>query len=282
MAKAKLSDRLDWFPCYPGNLLGAISGMPAEEGYTYVIVLLRIYESWGPCKDTIDALARRTGFTKRKIEVALGSLFSSGRLVQTDAGITSPKADEVMRDQEATVERMRKRASEAGKKSAEKRQQNQPEAPTKDEPKPGTSPAQVNRKVRKEDKRDSPNGESIAPPARASDWPKDYEAQFWGTYPRRTEKKAALAKLEAIKKSGTVPWAVFFAGVMRFAAKCERERIEDRFIKQPTTWLNRGCWDDEIGKGQRPADTRRGGGFSDVLDLLNHQPHEDADASDDN
>jgi hypothetical protein len=34
-----------------------------------------------------------------------------------------------------------------------------------------------------------------------SDWPKDYREQFWALYPRRTEKKSALAKLDAIKRS---------------------------------------------------------------------------------
>lgn len=76
-----------------------------------------------------------------------------------------------------------------------------------------------------------------------SDWPADYREQFWTLYPRRLEKKAALSKLEAIKRGGRVTWQIFKAGLERYAAYSRG--VEARFIKHPTTWLNRGCWDDE-------------------------------------
>lgn len=79
-------------------------------------------------------------------------------------------------------------------------------------------------------------------PAKASDWPSDCREQFWANYPRKTEKKAAMAKLDALRLSGAVPWAVFFAGVLRYAAHVAG--TEERYVKHPTTWLNRGCWDD--------------------------------------
>ena len=96
-----------------------------------------------------------------------------------------------------------------------------------------------------------------------NDWPKDYRERFWAVYPRRTEKKSALAKLDAVKKSGAVPWAQFEAGLVRY-----RDHVagtEERFIKHPTTWLNRGCWDDETaapGKGPRAPG---GNGFASLL-----------------
>jgi hypothetical protein len=78
------------------------------------------------------------------------------------------------------------------------------------------------------------------------DWPRDYREQFWRAYPRKTEKKSALSKLDAIRKSGRVLWSVFIAGVKRYAAHIVG--TEERYIKHPTTWLNRGCWDDEHGE----------------------------------
>lgn len=271
MARAKLNDRIDWFPCYAGNLLGALHGMPPDEGYLYTIVLLRIYENWGPCRDTIDALTRRTGITRRKTEAALASLISSGRLVQTADGITSPKATAVMSEQERHFKRMRERASTAGKKSAEKRQQNQPAPPTSGSTKPN----------RKEEKRntDSLNGSQTPAPKRVpvSDWPVDYQQRFWTNYPRKTEKKAALAKLDAIKKSGSVPWATFMAGVLRHAAHVRG--TEERYIKHPTTWLNRGCWDDQYGPRRPEQKPQSRNGFAAAALELNLGVPDDDDES---
>lgn len=92
-------------------------------------------------------------------------------------------------------------------------------------------------------------------PRDKSDWPTDYREQFWKRYPRKTEKKAALAKLEAICKSAKVPWAVFIAGVDRYCGHVTGH--EERYIKHPTTWLNKGCWDDEHGgQNARPGENR--------------------------
>lgn len=95
---------------------------------------------------------------------------------------------------------------------------------------------------------------------RESDWPNDYREQFWKDYPRKTEKKAALAKLDATRKGGKVPWVTFITGVQRYAANVAG--TEERYIKHPTTWLNRGCWDDEFNNkgGLFNEASRRGGG----------------------
>lgn len=78
---------------------------------------------------------------------------------------------------------------------------------------------------------------------RPNDWPIDFRFIFWAICPRKVEKKAAMAKLDAIRKSGLVPWATFFAGLNRWAE--ESAGKEPRYVKHPPTWLNRGCWDDE-------------------------------------
>lgn len=90
----------------------------------------------------------------------------------------------------------------------------------------------------------------------AADWPEDYRETFWRLYPRRTEKKSAMAKLEAIKRGGAVRWHDFLTGVERYALHVRG--TEERYIKHPTTWLNRGCWDDELPSNPQPP--RNGGG----------------------
>lgn len=68
---------------------------------------------------------------------------------------------------------------------------------------------------------------------------------FWAAYPRRLEKKAAARKFEAAVKSG-VPSQHIIDAAGRYAAHVAESRTEERFIKHPTTWLNQGCWDDEL------------------------------------
>ncbi len=46
------TERLPWFRCMPGRLLGALAGLQPDEGLIYVAVLLRIYETGGPIADS--------------------------------------------------------------------------------------------------------------------------------------------------------------------------------------------------------------------------------------
>jgi hypothetical protein len=91
-------ERLPWFPCEPSKLLGALSAMAPHVGYTYWIVCLRCYETGGACPDSLDALARRTGYSKRVVSDALDALFKTGKLVREAAGIGNPYAAKVIQE----------------------------------------------------------------------------------------------------------------------------------------------------------------------------------------
>ena len=110
-------DRLPWFPCYPTKLLGALAQMSSSEKLVYVVMLLRIYESGGACKDSIEAIARRVGYNKRVVLEALNSLFKAGRLHRQEDGIHNPVADKVVEKTTA----FRAERSSAGQKGAERR-----------------------------------------------------------------------------------------------------------------------------------------------------------------
>lgn len=126
-----MSERLTWFPCYPSKLLGALAGMRPDEGYIYWIVCLRIYEVNGPCPDTLDALARRSGMNKRRVTDALDLSFRAGRLVRVEGGIMNPFASEVLADSRALREERKRAGQEGGKRSAEKRKEKQQATPSK-------------------------------------------------------------------------------------------------------------------------------------------------------
>jgi hypothetical protein len=91
------------------------------------------------------------------------------------------------------------------------------------------------------------------------DWPENYGDVFWQAYPRKEEKISAMKKLATLRKSGIVTFADLMAGVKRY---CAAER-EPQFTKQPTVWLNKGCWADEIktgaSNGNRSSNSRSTG-----------------------
>jgi hypothetical protein len=112
-------ERLPWFPCEQSKLLAALSAMKPHVGYTYWIVCLRCYEEGGACPDTLDALARRTGYNKRVVSEALDVLFRAGKLVRDPAGIVNPYAAKVI----AGIRLRREGLSQSGREAANRRWQ---------------------------------------------------------------------------------------------------------------------------------------------------------------
>lgn len=74
--------------------------------------------------------------------------------------------------------------------------------------------------------------------------------EFWAAYPRREGKqhaRAAYAKaLAGDRRKGREPVApeVILAGARRYADY--RQGQDPQYTKLPTSWLNGGCWDDEL------------------------------------
>lgn len=150
-------------------------------------------------------------------------------------------------------------ARENGKKGGLASVEKQKEIPASggQKPKPQSPESRIQKPEKREAKTLPPAAggglfEESAAPSPKPDWPIDYHEQFWRNYPKRTEKKAAMAKLDAVRKSG-VPWAHFMAGVLRYLQHVSASRTEERFIKHPTTWLNKGCWDDQLGPVTAPV-----------------------------
>lgn len=76
--------------------------------------------------------------------------------------------------------------------------------------------------------------------------------RFWAVYPRRISKTAARKAWDkAVQK--TSPDKLIDAAV----AYAEWPGRDQKFTKHPATWLNQGCWDDELPE-PAPAVTERG------------------------
>src|SRR5262249_38008595 len=82
--------------------------------------------------------------------------------------------------------------------------------------------------------------------------------KFWAQYPLKKAKLAAQKASERAVKHGTAPQEIM-AGVMRYAA--DRDGQDPKYTKHAATWLNGGCWADEVslparGKMRKDKDGR--------------------------
>ena len=81
---------------------------------------------------------------------------------------------------------------------------------------------------------------------------KEFE-EWWKETPRKVSKDEAFKKFNIILAEKKATYDELIEGIKRYAEHCRHEKIEDRFIKHPSTWLNQGCWKDEY-KTEKPLD----------------------------
>lgn len=85
---------------------------------------------------------------------------------------------------------------------------------------------------------------------------KNIEREFntlWEAYPRKQGKANAFKAYEKARKKG-VKFQTVLDGVYLYAAYLKRNKVEDRFIKQGSTWFNQQCWNDEYKSGSAPVE----------------------------
>lgn len=81
--------------------------------------------------------------------------------------------------------------------------------------------------------------------------------EFWSVYPRRVAKEAARkAYGKALKMA---PPAVILDGAKRYAR--QRAGEDMAYTKHPATWLNAGCWGDEVSRSVVPVSNAQVAGF---------------------
>ncbi len=246
-----MNARLPWFKCTPEKLLGALAAMTTDEGYIYIQIILRIYEVGGPISDPVRALARRSGMTERRANVALGLLIESGKVNFTNDGkIDSVTTHEAL-DEMAEFREAQSRAAKIGsEKRAEKRKQKQQNDSA--DAVPPLSQLRIENKDLDKSKsilcaeaHDAPEPEKKK---RTKVTPTEIDAkfeEFRAAYPTRAGDlglKQAKEKLRAALAKG-----VQFEEIMTAARRYRRnvsERGKDgtEFVKQMPAWFNAQPW----------------------------------------
>lgn len=83
---------------------------------------------------------------------------------------------------------------------------------------------------------------------------------FWQCYPRRVAKLAAKKAYDKALKQTT--HQEIMAGVERYAF--HTRNTEHQYIKHPASWLNSGCWEDELQDTRQLVPTNIGSVFGNL------------------
>lgn len=75
--------------------------------------------------------------------------------------------------------------------------------------------------------------------------------RFWDECPKKVEKIAAGKAFEKAVKTTNAEEII--NGMKRHSAYWRRKGTEEQYIKNPATWLNKGCWMDEL-EGEQPSE----------------------------
>ena len=74
---------------------------------------------------------------------------------------------------------------------------------------------------------------------------------FWNLYPIRKGKLAAKKTFRMLIRQEVVAFDELIKATDRYRKHYETLSADDKkFTKHPATWLNQGCWDDEIAEAK--------------------------------
>lgn len=223
-----------WFRFRPARFMAEIRGLSANEVKVLLCVTCRIMETGGPVRADREILSTYCEMRPSSFDKALDRLLRLEKLFLDEDGCLTN--DECEREISWRVSKSQN-AERAGKKSAEKRQQNQRGQATDVE-----RPFNHIDKIR-EDKNISP---PYIPPRRrervaAPDGAVLEFDRVWSLYPRKVGKGAAEKAWLKARRSASFDE---IAGPL--AAFCENIRgTEQRFIPHLATWLNQRRWEDD-------------------------------------
>lgn len=76
---------------------------------------------------------------------------------------------------------------------------------------------------------------------------------FWKAYPKKKAKKTAWNAFKKVKPDDAL-FSLIMEAIGRYRTSQEWQRDSGQFIPHPATWLNGGCWDDEIEEAKKSAE----------------------------
>jgi uncharacterized protein YdaU (DUF1376 family) len=229
-----------------------MAGMEADEGFVYITVLLRIYETGGPVAETPRTLSRRTGLNDRKVTSALSRLFASNKLVRlTGDLIDAPSThDELAWQQERQTHQSNAGKSSAAKranKTEKERELDQGEKSQGNQQNGSTAVQPVFNHLDKEEEY-SETTSLHTPRVRKNAWPGNYQEVVWSLYPKKAEKKASIAYLDTLYRADKLPFETITAGI----AALSKNLSDPQYAPALHRWLRNERWNDEYQSRSTP------------------------------
>jgi uncharacterized protein YdaU (DUF1376 family) len=213
----RVRNGLPYYKAYPRDFIEGTIGMPFEIKCAYRVILDLIYMQGGNLPDDDRYISGLLGCSIRKWKSIRSDLISRGKLDVSDGFLTNKRA----RKELETLAKLQHNQSEKASRPRKNNSLQQPRH-SQPEPEPEPEPLRVG---------------ANAPTTGARS--KDFE-RFWAAFPSKVEKKGAEKKFALAVKSGVDPDRIISAAE-RYA---NSEKVHRGFVKNPTTWLNNGCWDD--------------------------------------
>jgi uncharacterized protein YdaU (DUF1376 family) len=233
-----------WYPWHPAKYKAKTIHLSLEQDAIYRRLIDYYMETRKPIPACINSLARIVGCSPDVIERNAPSILQA-YFKQCDGFLVHQTCEEIIADQDRISTERRKKAQDAAKA----RWENKPKEQEDD----ATSIAQSNADAMlgnatgqdktRQDKKESKDISTKTPKG-------DFDS-FWNLYPRKEGKEGARGKYTKAIKSGVLHETIMH-GVERYSQHIARHKIERKYVKQPTTWLNNGCWDDVYGAQDRP------------------------------
>jgi hypothetical protein len=106
----------------------------------------------------------------------------------------------------------------------------------------------VNLKVEKEVNQKTTPSSSSSSSSSKDIYTPEFE-QFWSAYPEKTGKGEAFKSWKKTKPNAQLQSAMLSAIVAYKLSK----KVKEGFVKNPATWLNQRCWEDEFDKEEAPS-----------------------------
>lgn len=88
----------------------------------------------------------------------------------------------------------------------------------------------------------------------------DEFAYVWSLYPKKQGKQNAFKSYVKARKAGTSQQEII-DGINAYLNYINVERVEERFIKQGSTWFNQNCWKDDYTVHREPTTKDLAGQF---------------------
>lgn len=244
---------------YASDWLAGTRTLTAAETGIYITIICMIYEKGGPIEIPRRRLARLCGTTAPALNRALDVLIEAGKLDQDGEKLSNVRA---LMEIEKRVHKIR-----SSKENANARWAKNPTKSTK-EPCDRMKSAYANsmrESCYPEPEPDIKERDAYASPKKVRKEDDLFEL-FWSTYPHRNgaKKGKAVARRswDRIAKDNVSPNLI----IQQAQLYATDRQVQSGYAKDPATWLNQKCWEDETEPAHQPAITDRSS--ADILSAI--------------